>query len=282
MTRALIDIGLPVFNSADSIDRTIRSVRSQTFADFRLSISDNASTDGTPAIIEKHAAEDPRIRFVVQETNKGAHENFRSLLHHADADFFAFVASDDWWSPDFLRACHEALASDPAATCCVPRTAFYSKTGEHLYVTSSTSSITEQRPKDRVERYLIHPSDCSRFYGLHRRSIFSECFDDECEFHAGDWYIMLLELLKGTHIEVPYVLLHRTAAPPDRYVRHWTSENAGSLLRRSPLLPMRRQLKRKLSAGDYRGIRKALLRLDARLGREHRAVEKRARSATRS
>ena len=272
-----IDIGLPVYNGAGTISRAIDSVRAQTHTDFRLLVSDNASSDGTREIIERYAAEDPRIRLIAQETNIGPYANFAGLIHRAEAEYFAFVAADDWWSPTFLQATLAALEDDPEALCCVPRTAFYAESGERLYVTPSTYSLTDPRPNDRALRFLVHPSDCSRFYGLHRRKVFADCFDYEGQFHAGDWYIVLLEILAGTHLEVPHVLLHRIATPVERYVKQWRGENTGLLMTHKPLTHLRGQLKRKLPAADYRALRGALARLDSRLNREHRSVEKRSK-----
>ena len=276
MMRASIDIGLPVYNGAETIERAIGSIRAQTLADFRLLVSDNASSDATVAIVERHAAEDPRIRLIRHAENQGPYDNFACLIRAAEAEFFVYLAADDWWSPTFLETTHAALAANADAVCCVPRVAFYASEAERLHVTPSTASITDSSPKDRLERFLLHPSDCSRFYGLHRRDVLAACFDDEGRFHAGDWYIVLLELRGGTHLEVPYVLLHRIATPVERYVQSWRESNAGRLRARTPLLPLRQQLKRKLPGSDYRAIAKALRRLDARLDREHRSVERRS------
>ncbi len=276
---ATIDIGLPVYNGADTVERAIASVQAQTYRDFRLLVSDNASTDGTGEIVARLAARDPRIELTTHPTNVGPYANFSGLIHRADAPFFAFLAADDWWSPTFLEATHAALAGDPDALCCVPRTAFYAPSGERLHVTSSTSSLTEADPTDRALRFLVHPMDCSRFYGLHRLPTFAQCFDGEGEFHAGDWYIVLLEILAGLHLEVPHVLLHRIATPNETYVGHWREQNKRPFRTLTPLRPLRRQLKRKLSEAQFKAIRTALRRLDQRLEREHRSVEKRARSA---
>ena len=274
MNRPRIDVGLPVFNGADGIARTIESVLAQTWADFRLFVSDNASTDGTSAIVRGFAARDERIMSTTHAINIGAYPNYKSLVDRSDAEFFALVAADDWWSPTFLEATVAPLLADPGAVCCVPRTAFYSEAGERRFVTPSTYSLTDARPTDRVVRFLVHPSDCSRFYGLHRRATFAATFDRDLSFHAADWYLVLLEILAGTHLEVPLVLLHRTAPPPDRYVRHWRALNTGRLIARSPLRELRRQLERRLPVAEFREIRQTLARLDRRLAREHRSILK--------
>lgn len=53
-----VSIGMPVYNGADVIEQAIESVLSQSFRDFELIISDNASTDRTEEICRRYAAED--------------------------------------------------------------------------------------------------------------------------------------------------------------------------------------------------------------------------------
>jgi glycosyltransferase involved in cell wall biosynthesis len=63
-----VSIGLPVHNGAAFLAEAIESILAQTFADFELVISDNASTDRTPEICRSYAAADGRIRYYRQET----------------------------------------------------------------------------------------------------------------------------------------------------------------------------------------------------------------------
>ena len=97
-----ISIGMPVYNGAKYIREALDSLLAQTFADFELVISDNASTDATQLICEEYARLDPRIRYVRQQENKGAVANFRFVLEEARADLFMWAAYDDLWSQDYL------------------------------------------------------------------------------------------------------------------------------------------------------------------------------------
>ena len=67
-----VSIGLPVRNGGRHLGEAIDSILAQTFADFELIISDNASTDDTAAICATYAARDPRVRVIRQERNIGA------------------------------------------------------------------------------------------------------------------------------------------------------------------------------------------------------------------
>ena len=63
MTTPPVTIGLPVYNGERFLPNALASIRGQTFADFRLVVSDNASTDRTVDIVEEHAAQDERKSF---------------------------------------------------------------------------------------------------------------------------------------------------------------------------------------------------------------------------
>lgn len=58
-----VSIGIPVYNGEDFIEEALESVLAQTFEDYELVISDNASSDQTEDICRKYAAEDQRIRY---------------------------------------------------------------------------------------------------------------------------------------------------------------------------------------------------------------------------
>src|SRR5438132_4412320 len=98
-----ISIGLFVYNGEKFLRKRLDSLLCQTFTNFELIISDNASTDSTSAIYEEYAKKDKRIRYVRQEKNMGAMWNFIFVLQEAKCDYFAWAAVDDLMSPDFLE-----------------------------------------------------------------------------------------------------------------------------------------------------------------------------------
>lgn len=104
---------MPVFNGGRSIGAALDSLLSQTFTDFELLVSDNASTDGTEAICREYAARDPRIRYVRQEVNLGAEGNFAYVMREATGKYFMWAAADDVRSPDFIALNHAFLESHP-------------------------------------------------------------------------------------------------------------------------------------------------------------------------
>lgn len=108
----LVSIGMPVYNGAEYIQEALDSLLEQSFTDFELIISDNASTDTTQSICEQYAQRDSRIRYVRQDMNQGALANFHFVLSQANGSLFMWAAHDDLWAPGYLLAAIELL-KDP-------------------------------------------------------------------------------------------------------------------------------------------------------------------------
>lgn len=110
-----ISIGLPVYNGAPSMRRTIDSLLAQTERDFELIISDNASTDDTGRVAAEYAGRDGRVRVVRQATNIGAFGNFGAVLAAARGEYFMWAAADDHYDPSHLADLVAQLNSCPQA-----------------------------------------------------------------------------------------------------------------------------------------------------------------------
>lgn len=107
----IVSIGMPVYNGGKYVRDALNSLLKQTFRDFELIISDNASTDGTEKICREYAARDPRIRFFRQATNNGAMANFKFVLDEARGRYFMWAAHDDLWSKHYLK-CSTMILDD--------------------------------------------------------------------------------------------------------------------------------------------------------------------------
>jgi len=110
-----VSIGLPVYNGEKYLCGALDALLNQTFSDFEIILSDNASTDATEAICRKAAAQDPRIRYIRQPENRGGLWNFDFVLHEARGAYFMWAAVDDLWSLNFLEVLRECLEADPQA-----------------------------------------------------------------------------------------------------------------------------------------------------------------------
>ncbi len=109
MGRPRVSIGMPVYNGGAFIAETLGSLLSQTYRDFELIISDNASTDDTSDRCRAFAAADDRIRYYREEVNRGAAWNFNRVFHLSRGEYFKWAAADDHCAPSYLARCVDVL-----------------------------------------------------------------------------------------------------------------------------------------------------------------------------
>ena len=62
-----LSIGIPVYNGEKFIQKCLNSILNQTFTNFEIILSDNASTDSTTSICQEYANKDERILFIKQK-----------------------------------------------------------------------------------------------------------------------------------------------------------------------------------------------------------------------
>lgn len=107
-----VSIGLPVYNGENYLREALDSLLGQTFRDFELIISDNASTDATREIILQYQQRDSRIRYIRQESNIGASKNFLFVLAVSETELFMWASHDDIWAPNWLEVLLSNLTPD--------------------------------------------------------------------------------------------------------------------------------------------------------------------------
>ncbi len=163
-----VTIGLPVYNGEKYIEQALESLLDQTFQDFTVIISDNASTDRTPLICRRYAEQFANIQFHASDVNKGAGWNFRRVFELSRSPYFKWMACDDLIAPTYLDACVEALDADAAAVLAYPLTTVINENGETIekyqFNVATSSSVASKRFHD-----LLFGSDqCYEVFGLIR------------------------------------------------------------------------------------------------------------------
>lgn len=111
----LVSIGLPIYNGERFLAACIDSVLAQTYRNFEIIISDNASTDGTVAICREYARRDSRVRVVQHDRNRGSAWNHNHVRELARGAYFKWYGADDLMAPGFLGAAVSALEARPEA-----------------------------------------------------------------------------------------------------------------------------------------------------------------------
>jgi len=210
--RVKVSIGLPVYNGECFLDATLESLLAQTFDDFELIISDNASTDRTGEIAQRFVARDARVRYHRNSRNLGHAANYNGLARMADGDFFKWATADDVCRPKFLECCIAALERSPDAVLAYPRTQFIDQTDNPLDIQDPGFPLYWPRAVDRWSFVVAAEHWVNAILGVIRRS--SLLRTGFLPSYRGGDYVLLGELsLLGRFIEVPDVLFLRRIHP---------------------------------------------------------------------
>ena len=110
---AKVSIVIPVYNVERYLRPCVDSVLSQTLRDIEVLLVDDGSTDGSPAICDRYAAEDVRVR-VIHKANGGLSDARNAGLDAASGDLVGFVDSDDWVDPRMFELLARAIQDEGA------------------------------------------------------------------------------------------------------------------------------------------------------------------------
>ncbi|MEV4619676.1 glycosyltransferase family 2 protein [Asanoa sp. NPDC049573] len=105
---------VPVYRVEHYLGACLDSILDQGFADFEVVAVDDASDDGSAAILAGYAARDNRVRVLTLPTNRGLGAARNAGLAAATGDYVWFVDSDDWLTEGTLEAVAKRLAETDA------------------------------------------------------------------------------------------------------------------------------------------------------------------------
>lgn len=119
----LVTIAIPTFNRASWLKDCINSALSQTYKNFEVIVSDNASTDETQEVLK--AFHDRRLRAVRQKSNIGLLPNWNACLAEAKGEYIVVVADDDRIAPWLLERSVALVRRDPQVPIVIALSDFY-------------------------------------------------------------------------------------------------------------------------------------------------------------
>ncbi len=178
----LVTVGLAVYNGENFIREAIDSILNQTFQDFELIITDNASTDSTQQICEAYAEKDSRVRYIRNPQNIGCTRNQNYTVQLATGKYFKLANHDDVCAPTLLEKCVAAMEQDPSIVVCHPRATVIDDAGrpldkgigknDELYVglTNANTRLRSDSPKaaERFGDLACFPHSGYQLFGVMR------------------------------------------------------------------------------------------------------------------
>lgn len=202
-----LSIGLPVYNSERYVAESIEALLGQTYEDFELIISDNASTDGTGDICRRYERRDSRIRYFRQHRNVGLAPNHNFCVERANGGLFKWAAGDDLYSRDLLEKCVAALDEYPRIVLAHSFTALIDSDGKVFQANAYPLASSAARAPDRFRSLLID-SGGDDDGGVMRKQVLLRTAMKE-SYHHADRTIITELALHGPFYQVPEWLYFR-------------------------------------------------------------------------
>ena len=227
-----LTIGLPVYNGQNYVSESLDSLLAQTYTDFELIISDNASTDSTEEICRDYAARDSRIRYVRQPMNMGAAPNHNYLVQSARGRLFKWAAHDDLFAPKLVERCIEALEDRPELILAHAYMGTADEHGNTLAIYDYRLDTDSPRASKRF-RSLMFTDGGDDFYGVIRTDVMRRIAPHNSYHNAGRKLVAEMSLYGPFH-QVPEVMFFRREHPG-------RGDNLGSIRRVSTNLDPRRE-----------------------------------------
>ncbi len=201
---------MTAYNSAEFISESIESLLGQTVHDFKLIISDDASTDETGNVCKSWAKKDSRILYFRQKNNLGPRANFEFVFSQSNSEFFMWASHDDLWSANFLENCVNELIAKPDVGFVIPRWIIDSRNYPFIKrcFLPSMRFVADPDPIKRLMSFTALPFLSFKdnlTYGMWRRTILERVINDTRETKyfsigcAANEYALLIS--PGSYIE---------------------------------------------------------------------------------
>jgi glycosyltransferase involved in cell wall biosynthesis len=211
-----LSIGLPVYNGEHYLAESLDALLGQSYEDFELIVSDNASTDGTAEVCRRYEKLDSRIRYIRQPRNIGCAPNHNVLVRHARGELFKWASDDDLYARDLLRLCVEALDEHPDVVLAHSWTAMIDTSGAVTNAIEYPLATSSARAPERF-RSMLFDEGGDDDGGVIRMEVLRRTAPLDSYYHS-DRTIIAEIALHGPFYQVPDWLYFRRDHP-DRALR---------------------------------------------------------------
>jgi len=231
-----VSIGLPVYNGERYLEQAIASFLAQTFTDFELVISDNASTDNTAEICLRYAERDQRIRYVRQTKNHGAATNYNYVFANSTGEYFKWAAHDDYCAPTYLEACVKVLDAEPDVVLAYSKACVIDETGKRVADFEDNFHLMAPHAAERLRCCFLAGSWVFQpVFGLIRRRVLART-PLIANYVGADLSLLVYLAVAGKCYEVPERLFYRREhlkrsgnLPLDEFARWWNPANQAAV-----------------------------------------------------
>lgn len=217
-TKTKVSIGLFVYNEEKHLRKRFENLLSQTYHNFELIVSDNASTDTTSNICEEFSEKDKRIKFFRQKENMGSQWNVNFVLEQSNSEYFLWAQADDILNTNFLEENLKILEDNKKFVGSISKVERFGPTIDAIKIKNNDSFKIKLYKKirkklvyfntqpitgnydNRIRKYLSEPDRNNLLFSLFRtrdlkQSIVPDTF-------AGNDFAIVLKILEFGEINV--------------------------------------------------------------------------------
>lgn len=217
---AKISVVIPVYNVEKYLSECIESILTQTLSDMEIICVNDGSTDSSPAILERYAARDSRIKLI-SKPNSGYGNTINVGFAAATGEYLGIVESDDVVAPEMFE---ELVRTADENRCDIVKADFYTfvDCGEDRIFTRRRLAETVKKPSRFYGRALcpLYEPECFKLLmntwaGIYRRQLIEDnaiklnespgaSFQDN-----GLWFKSFAFAQRVMFVEKPYYMLRR-------------------------------------------------------------------------
>lgn len=187
MAHPLITVIVPAYNAARWIERTLSSIQAQTHREIEILVIDDGSSDDTPELVARRAADDPRIRLI-RQANAGPAAARNHGIRESRGVFIAPIDADDLWAPDNLERQVTALILRPDAGFCLARS-YWLDEADRLLAPASDAPLPDCTFQNLLEDNFIGNGSACVFRRAHLDAVGG--YDERYGGGGEDWLLTL-------------------------------------------------------------------------------------------
>lgn len=151
-----VAVCIPTYNQAQYLEIAVRSVLNQSFqGEIEIWVSDDASTDETPEVMQKICAQFPKVNYHRQSQNKGIATNNSYLMRLPQTKYLVRLDSDDTMESTFIEKTVRALEENPQAGYAHTAIQYIDKAGKPFFINRLARDTGYQEPDTALRTSLL-------------------------------------------------------------------------------------------------------------------------------
>ncbi len=168
-----VSIGIPTYNRARYLSKTLKSLSNQTYKYREIIVSDNASTDDTKKIVKEFMKRDNRITYFRHKKHIPAVTNFNFALSKARYPYFMWAADDDLWDKAYIESIINKFEKDKNTALIATKFAVIDSQ-DNIKKNKKCSFVNYRKEEITFETYLredFYHFKANIFYGIYKTEI---------------------------------------------------------------------------------------------------------------